>query len=579
MQFDVDVLDRLVTSLSADKHVTKEDVLGACETAIGMAVAKEIFRIENFASPNLTREEAQERSRARFEPELEVAIDPRDGSISIKRWWSVVSAEQIEQGTQAAEEFMATQNSNFGAPARDISRDMSRDISSDDSEDIFIYQPECHLTQEEAKERFAEAYADSDFSEGSRYFEVVEDVEIGRIGAHIGRNVIRSQLRKAQRVRAAKDYEHRIGEKVEGTVKALRRSNSEVVGHIIELNDLSRTEAFLPKRNQMERDIWLVGDTVQAALELIEEEERYGPQLILSRTSEHLVSHLMRREVPELRENIVEIMDIAREANHCTKIAVRSLDGRIDPVGACVGIRGVRIQEVSRNINDERIDMVSYSEDPEEYIMSALGNIEPISMDLDYEKRIATLVFHEDNLPRAIGRSGQNVRIAMKLTSWAIEIMGPEEAATQAQNTEEKTLNLFKDELSLTDAQAQKLLKLKFDTVDSIAYAEPEAIMVALDFNGEQAQSLIDLATDKIFSDVALDVELGGTDEEEDARALLEIEGMAGDVALALREKGILTVAEVADLAVYELQELVEISDESAGALILAARQQLKTAK
>ena len=354
-----------------------------------------------------------------------------------------------------------------------------------------------------------------------------------------------------------------MGELVSGTVKKLGRDNV-----IVDLGN--NAEGLLTREHLIPREIFRVGDRLRALLLEVKPDNR-GPQLMLTRTSSKMLMELFRIEVPEIAEDIIEIRGAARDPGSRAKIAVKTNDGRIDPIGACVGMRGSRVQAVSGELAGERIDIVPWDDDPAQLTVNAMTPAEVVSIVLDEETRSMDIAVTEDNLAQAIGRGGQNVRLASDLTGWTIHIMTEEEAAAKQEEEALKYMEEFKEALSVDEDVAGVLVEEGFTTLEEIAYVPIEE-MIAIDgFDEEIVQELRNRAKDALLTKAIAGEELLG--EKEPAEDLLDMEGMERRLAYELASHDVITMEDLAELAVPDLLEIVpEIDEEIAGTLIMTAR-------
>ena len=388
--------------------------------------------------------------------------------------------------------------------------------------------------------------------------EPMDKVEFGRIAAQAAKQVIMQKVREAERQQIAERYADRVGTLVSGTVKRMERGNA-----IIDLGD---AEAMLSKNGMIPREGLRPGDRIRALLEKIDDEAR-GPQLILSRLSPQYLIELFRLEVPEVSEGIIEIIGAARDPGSRSKISVRSNDRNVDPVGACVGIRGSRVQSVSNEIAGERVDIIVWSEDAAEFVIQALAPAEVDSILVDEETRQMDVVVTEENLSRAIGRGGQNVRLASELTGWEINLMTDKDAVEKQEREHRELVTHFMGELDIDENVATILVQEGFTTLEEIAYVPKQEVLDIEEFDEEIVDELRNRAQDTLLTTAIASQELKAPSED-----LLTMEGMDESTARALANGGIRTMEDLAECAVDEVLEVVEMTPERASSLIMTAR-------
>ncbi|HWA11891.1 MAG TPA: transcription termination factor NusA [Burkholderiales bacterium] len=389
--------------------------------------------------------------------------------------------------------------------------------------------------------------------------EPLEAVEFGRIGAQTAKQVILQKIRDAEREQILNDFLQRKEYIVTGSIKRMERGNS-----IIESG---RIEAMLPKDQMIPKENLRIGDRVRAFLLKVDRNNR-GPQLILSRTVPEFLVKLFELEVPEIEEGLLEIKAAARDPGSRAKIAVKSNDQRIDPIGTCVGMRGSRVQAVTAELAGERVDIILWSPDPAQFVINALAPAEVSKITVDEESHSMDVVVDEENLAQAIGRNGQNVRLASELTGWELNIMT--EAESQKKNEEESTnvRKVFMERLDVDEEVADILIQEGFSTLEEVAYVPLNEMLEIESFDEETVNELRSRARN------ALLVEAIASEEhvENVATDLAALEGMDNETARVLAAKGVTTQEELADLAVDDLVELTGIDAERAKQLIMTAR-------
>jgi N utilization substance protein A len=419
--------------------------------------------------------------------------------------------------------------------------------------DDAVEDPARQIALSEALERNPEIGPD-EFIE-----EVLEPVEFGRIGAQAAKQVIFQKIRDAEREQILNDFLERKEYMVTGTIKRMERGNA-----IIESG---RVEAALPRDQMIPKENLRVGDRVRAYLYKIDRNAR-GPQLILSRIAPEFLIKLFELEVPEIEEGLLEIKVAARDPGSRAKIAVKSNDQRVDPIGTCVGMRGSRVQAVTGELAGERVDIILWSDDPATFVINALAPAEISSILVDEEKHSMDIVVDEDNLAQAIGRGGQNVRLASELTGWELNIMTVEES--QAKNEEEFSVlrQLFMEKLDVDEEVADILVQEGFTTIEEVAYVPISEMLEIEAFDEQTVNELRTRARNALLTDAIVSEEK----VEHIAEDLLSLDGMDGQTARELAAKGVNTQEDLADLAVDDLVEMVEMDAERARQLIMAAR-------
>lgn len=450
------------------------------------------------------------KKRFHEDADVRVSIDPETGDYQSLRRWQVVADDAVED------------------PARQIALS-------------------------EALQRDPEIKPD-EFIE-----EVLEPLEFGRIGAQAAKQVIFQKIRDAEREQILNDFLERKEFMVTGTIKRMERGNA-----IIESGKI---EAALPRDQMIPKENLRVGDRVRAYLYKIDRTAR-GPQLVLSRIAPEFLIKLFELEVPEIEEGLLEIKVAARDPGSRAKIAVKSNDQRVDPIGTCVGMRGSRVQAVTGELAGERVDIILWSDDPATFVINALAPAEISSILVDEEKHSMDIVVDEDNLAQAIGRGGQNVRLASELTGWELNIMTMEES--QAKNEEEFSVirQLFMEKLDVDEEVADILVQEGFTTLEEVAYVPLSEMLEIESFDEQTVNELRNRSRNALLTEAIVSEEK----VEHIAEDLLSLEGMDSQTARQLAAKGVKTQEDLADLAVDDLVEMVEMDAERAKQLIMAAR-------
>jgi N utilization substance protein A len=389
--------------------------------------------------------------------------------------------------------------------------------------------------------------------------EALEPVEFGRIGAQAAKQVILQKIRDAEREQILQDFLARKEHLVTGMIKRMERGNA-----IIESG---RVEAVLPRDQMIPKENLRVGDRVRAFLMKIDRSVR-GPHLILSRTAPEFLVKLFELEVPEIEEGLLEIKAAARDPGSRAKIAVKSNDQRIDPIGTCVGLRGSRVQAVTAELAGERVDIVLWSADPAQFVINALAPAEVSGIVVDEEKHSMDIVVDEENLAQAIGRTGQNVRLASELSGWELNLMSEEESHRKTEEELVVIKHLFMDKLDVDEEVAEILAREGFGTLEEVAYVPVTELMEIEAFDEETVNELRSRARNAVLTQAIASEEA----VENVAEDLLSLEGMDGATARVLASKGVTTQEDLADLAVDDLVELTAMDEERAKRLIMTAR-------
>jgi N utilization substance protein A len=452
--------------------------------------------------------------------EFRVAIDRDSGEYETFRTWAVVDFDNLEEEEEA--------------------------------------NPAAQYSVAQAQEIKADAQL------GDVLEEQVESVEFGRIAAQTAKQVIVQKVREAERAQIVEMYQSRINDLISGTVKKLGRESV-----IIDLGN--NAEGILTREHLIPREVFRVGDRLRAMLIEIRPDNR-GPQLVLSRTVPSMLVELFKVEVPEIAEDVIQILGAARDPGSRAKIAVQTNDGRIDPVGACVGMRGSRVQAVSGELAGERIDIVLWDENPAQLTINAMAPAEVASIVLDEETHTMDIAVTEENLAQAIGRGGQNVRLASDLCGWSLNIMTEEEAAQKLEEESSKFVSEFIEYLAVDEDVAEVLVEEGFTTLEEVAYVPMEEILAIDGFDEEIVTELRNRAKDALLTKaIASEEALGDVRPADD---LLEMRTMSRELAFKLAANEVVCMEDLAELSVPELLDIEpEISEEDAAALIMIARE------
>ena len=444
------------------------------------------------------------------EVSIKVDIDPETGDYSSFRTWEVVDFENYEE-------------SNFHIL-----------VDSDNAEEKGLKVGDIHK-------------------------EPIDNPEFGRIAAQAAKQVIVQKVRDAERLEVIKKFRPYLGTLINGTVKKVTR---ELI--IVDLGD--NAEASLPRRDLVQGEIYRVGDRIKGILEESIRENR-GAQLVLSRSSKEMVAELFKLEVPEIAEEVIQIRSVARDSGARTKIAVKTNDVRIDPVGACVGMRGSRVQAVSNELGNERIDIVVWDDDPAKLLINTLSPAEVTSIVMDDDSGIMEVIVKDENLALAIGRNGQNIRLSSELVGWEIQISG-ENDNLDVKDSPENALIKY---IGVDQELASKLIENGFDSVQKISQAETESLEIIEELDSEISATLIERAGEAL-----LEIALAEMDEEsektETDNSLESVKSLNPEYIELLKSADIITKENLADLSSDELSPILDLNEEEAGKIIMDAR-------
>ena len=456
--------------------------------------------------------------------------------------------EAIEQALATATKKRYSENSNI---------EVTIDPKTGDYETFRLWEV---VSEEDIEDQGIQVIHDSQNNEiGSFIKEKVDNVEFGRIAAQAAKQVIVQKVREAERAQVVEKYRSVLGELVNGTVKKVTREFL-----IIDLGE--GAEAILSRTELIPGEVFRIGDRLRAVLQE-EERENRGPQLALSRRCPEMVGELFKLEVPEISEQVIEIKAIARDPGSRTKIAVKTNDNRIDPVGACVGMRGSRVQAVSNELGNERLDIIIWDDDPAQLLINSMGPVEITSIVLDEVKGSMDVAVTQDTLAQAIGKSGQNVRLSSQITGWKLNVLDQETADEQIQEKSESISNILIDKLDVDEDLANMLISNGFDSLESISSSEIDALSQIDGFDEDISNLLINRAKEVLIT-MAMEV---STDDGASGD-LMSVEGMEMTLALELTQKGINDRENLAEQSIEELTGIINISEEDAGDLIMRAR-------
>jgi N utilization substance protein A len=444
---------------------------------------------------------------------IRVVIDRETGDYDSFRWWNVVADDEMaELGTQ--------------------------------------------FTTEEAIEK------DPTLKVGDTFEEPVENIAFGRIAAQTAKQVIVQRVKDAERELIVNRYIDRVGELLSGTVKKVTRDHI-----VIDFGD--NAEGMLPREELVGREIFRINDRTRAIFQGIRDDTR-GPQLLVSRATPQMLIQLFQIEVPEIAEGIIEIKAAARDPGLRAKIAVKSKDARIDPVGACVGMRGARVQAVSSDLDDERVDIVLWDDNPAQLVINAMAPAEVESIVVDEDTHSMDVAVTGDNLAQAIGKGGQNVRLASELTGWAINVLSIEDALEKQEAESSNFVESLMEALDVDEDVAVVLVEEGFTSLEEVAYVPLEEMSAIEGFDEDIAEELRARAKDALLTRaLASEEQLSHVEPAED---LLTMEGMDPTLAYKLTAKNIITMEDLAEQAVDDLMDIDGLNEEKAAALIMTAR-------
>lgn len=420
-------------------------------------------------------------------------------------------------------------------------------------EDEDYQLPDSHLTVEDAQEEHPGVTA------GEVIEEKIESIEFGRIAAQTAKQVIVQKVREAERAQVVDAYREKVGEIISGTVKKVTRDSV-----IVDLGN--NAEALLPREHIIPRETFRMGVRLRALLKEIRTENR-GPQLMLSRTDPQMLIELFRIEVPEISEQLIDVMAAARDPGSRAKIAVRSKDKRIDPQGACIGMRGSRVQAVSGELGGERVDIVLWDDNPAQFVINAMAPAEVASIIVDEDSRTMDIAVAEDNLAQAIGRGGQNVRLASQLTGWTLNVMTEADINAKQQAETGDIIQRFIDELDVDEELAQVLVEEGFTSLEEVAYVPMEEMLNIDGFDEDIVNELRTRAKDRLLTRAIATEEQKSPSED-----LLTLDGMDPQLASALAQRGVVNREELAEQSIDDLLDINGMTEERAGKLIMAAR-------
>lgn len=422
----------------------------------------------------------------------------------------------------------------------------------DPNDEEIEFNPDHHMTLEEAHKH------NSDFKLGDVHEILIDSIDFGRISAQTARQVIMQKVREAERHQVALAFQEQVGHLINGVVKHINRARDVV---ILDLGN--NAEAVMARADLLPKESFRIGDRVRAYLYDIREDFK-GPQLLASRSCPEMLEELFRIEVPEIGEEVIDVKGVARDPGARAKIAVYTNDRRIDPVGACVGMRGARVQAVSNELGGERIDIVLWDDSPAQFVINAMAPAEVASIVIDEDKHVMDIAVSETQLSQAIGRNGQNIRLASELTGWKLNVMSEEDAQTKAETQLSDIVNIFVEQLNVDQEVAQVLAEQGFTTVEEIAYVPQEELLNIEGFDEEIVEALRQRAKDVLQE--AMDAKAKPSDD------LLALPGMDAELANTLAANDIVTQEDLAEQATQDVVDIAGIDEKRAADLIMAAR-------
>ncbi len=426
-------------------------------------------------------------------------------------------------------------------------------------EDDMLEEPEREMSLTDAKAK------DPNLELGGFIEEPMESVAFGRIAAQTAKQVIVQKVREAERAKVVEAFQDRVGELIIGVVKKVTRE------HVI-LDLGNNVEVMLSREDMLPREAARMGDRIRAYLKEVRSEPR-GPQLFASRICPEMLMELFKIEVPEVGEEVIDIVSAARDPGSRAKIAVKTNDGRIDPIGACVGMRGARVQAVSGELGGERIDIVLWDENPVQFVINAMAPAEVASIVVDEDAKTMDIAVKEEQLSLAIGRGGQNINMASQLTEWTLNVMTENEATEKSEAETRDLLKMFMDKLEVDEDVAGILVQEGFSSLEEVAYVPLQEIMQIEEFDEDIVEELRARAKDALLTKALADEEKN--DSQEPAADLLEMEGMTPELAKTLAKSGVVTREDLAEMAVDDFAEIenTELDEKQMADLIMIARK------
>ncbi|NMP17457.1 MULTISPECIES: transcription termination factor NusA [unclassified Thalassotalea] len=408
----------------------------------------------------------------------------------------------------------------------------------------------------------AAQYDEPELGLGDFVEEQIESVKFDRITTQTAKQVIVQKVREAERAKVVGEYRDQLGEIITGVVKKASRDSV-----ILDLGN--NAEAVIFRDEMLPREVFRPGDRIRGLLFDIRPEAR-GAQLFVSRAKPEMLIELFRVEVPEIGEEMLEIKGAARDPGSRAKIAVKSNDKRIDPVGACVGMRGSRVQAVSGELGGERVDIVLFDDNPAQFVINAMAPAEVASIIVDEDTNTMDIAVEESNLAMAIGKSGQNIRLASQLTGWELNVMTIEDMKSKHEAENDKVINLFTEKLDIDDDFATMLVEEGFSSLEEIAYVPVNELLDVDGLNEDIVEELRERAKGALTTAALASEE--SLEDAEPAEDLLNLEGMDKHLAFVLASRSVITLEDLAEQGVDEISDIEELTEEKAAELIMAAR-------
>ena len=416
-----------------------------------------------------------------------------------------------------------------------------------------VSQPTKEITLEAAQ------YEDPSVQLGDYVQEQIESVAFDRITTQTAKQVIVQKVREAERAMVIDMFRNRIGEIVTGIVKKTNRDSV-----ILDLGN--NADAMMLRHDMLPRENFRIGDRVRGILYLVEQDNKPA-QLCISRSNPEMMEELFRIEVPEIGEEMIDIKGVARDPGSRAKIAVSSNDRRIDPVGACVGMRGARVQAVSNEFGGERIDIVLWDDNPAQYVINAMAPADVVSIVVDEDKHTMDVAVNADTLPQAIGRNGQNIRLASQLTGWTLNVMSTEDLQEKHHAESFASISNFMKHLDIEEDLAQLLVEEGFTSLEELAYVPVDELLEIEELNEELVEALRNRAKDALTT-----MALATSGDKRPAQDLLDLAGMTQELAYQLAQHDVTTLEDLAEQGTDDLADIEGLTSKQAGDFIMAAR-------
>jgi transcription termination/antitermination protein NusA len=494
----------VVESVANEKGIEKDVIFEAMEQALAQATRK----------------------KRSGDIDARVAINPDTGEHDTFRFWTVVPDDYGQD-------------------------EVADGAETDSDEESEVFCEDKHICLADAKKQQA------DLVVGDVIEESIPSEAFGRIAAQIAKQIIIQKVREAEREQMAKEFEGRIGELITGSVKRVLR---DII--IVELG--GRAEGIMPRAEMIQRETFRMNDRIRVFVKAVEHDQR-GPRIILSRSCSGMLEALFALEVPEIAEEVIQIKSVAREPGMRAKVAVKTNDGRMDPVGACVGMRGSRVQAISDELAGERIDIILWDDNPAQFLINAMSPAEVLSIVVDEDTHTMDVAIQEDTLPQAIGKNGQNVRLAAQLTGWTVNVMSEEDAQTKQQSEGERFVHKLITALEIDEDMATILANEGFSSLEEVAYVDPAEMLEIEGFDEALAAELQERAKNALLTAALSD---GSSDDDD----LFVVEGMTKALAEKFMAKKINTREDLAECATDEVMDITGLDERKSGAMIMSAR-------